>query len=735
MAVTSPPLISPTVTLANCEDERIHQPGGIQPHGALVAFAGDGTVLSRSDNFVAHLGFDALPGQRLGVGELDDGVMQMLAEGLAADDQWVDSTQMQRGDTLFDVIGHIHKDVLYLEFEPRALASTSFSQMALYAQRIISQMQRRHDVDSLLARVTEEIRHLTGYDRVMAYRFRADLSGEVIAEARRADLVSYLGQRYPASDIPAQARLLYILNPIRLIADVAYQPSRLVPALNPNDRQPFDLSFSTLRSVSPIHCEYLTNMGVQASMSVSIVVEGKLWGLFSCHHMSPKTIAHPLRTSFQVISQLCSALVERLEHNHTTQVLLNASLAQQAISHAARDSEDLLAALTTAGSNIATLLPCEGAAVCLAGRVQSINGDFDDLARSVIERLYADPELEIFHTEEWVHTDLGSPDTQYCGVLAIRFHRQESGWILWFRREEVSQVRWAGKPEKILKVGPSGPRLTPRGSFEAWEEIVRGRSPAWSRTDLSIAEKLRTELVEVSLTRAGELDGMRQRLIAMLGHDLRNPLQSISMAAQMLSSSETRDTELRRRISYSSGRMERLISQVLEMSRLQSGLGIAVCRVDTDLTALVQSIVEETTMAFPGLTIETRIDADINAQVDPDRYAQVITNLLGNALHHGTPGSPVQLTLSAAPQGTRLAVTNRSETLPAEQLATLFQPFKPHTQSNPRNRGSLGIGLYISQAIAAAHEGRIEVVQGDGVITFSLMVPSPSAHLQHPRRR
>ncbi|WPP01468.1 GAF domain-containing protein [Pseudomonas sp. HR96] len=716
--------VVPTVTLANCEDEPIHQPGGIQPHGALVALDPSGRVLTRSANFAEHLGFDAQPGSRLSAQDIGDGVMHMLNEGLAADSTWVDSAQLHKGGTLFDVVAHRHQALLYLEFEPRQSSNASFSQVALYAQRIISQMQRRHDIDSLLARVTEEIRHLTGYDRVMAYRFRPDLSGEVIAEARRPDLETYMGQRYPASDIPAQARLLYILNPTRLIADVSYEASRLLPALNPLDGQPFDLSFSVLRSVSPIHCEYLTNMGVKASMSVSIVVEGKLWGLFSCHHMSPKTIAHPLRISFQVISQLCSALVERLEHNQSTLTLHNASLAQQSISRAARDSEDLLAALTAGAVNITTLLPCDGAAVALAGRIQSLDGEFDDLARSIMERLEVDPDLELYHTEQWAHTDASSPDTQYCGVLAVRFHRQEGGWVFWFRREEISHVRWAGKPDKILKVGPSGPRLTPRGSFEAWEEVVKGRSPAWGRTDLTIAEKLRGELVELSLTRAGEVDGMRQRLIAMLGHDLRNPLQSISMAASMLSSSETRDTELRRRISHSSGRMERLISQVLEMSRLQSGLSILVQRIESDLSGLVQSIVDETCLAFPGLVIEADIAPGVNALIDPDRYAQVITNLLGNALHHGTPGTSVRLKLRAEPQASRLAISNQTAPLAPEQVANLFLPFKAQPVSNPRNRGSLGIGLYISQAIAAAHQGRIEVQQADGLITFSLVIPS-----------
>jgi len=708
------------VTLANCEDERIHLPGAIQPHGALIALDQQGRVLSRSANLAAIVGQDVLPGSELPAEWASGQAIERLCTALTVEDAWMDSCEWALGSTVYDVVGHRHGGVTYLEFEPRQSAGPSFSQLAITAQRIISQMQARNDLEPLLKRVTDEIRNLTGYDRVMAYRFRPDLSGEVIAEARRPDLESYLGQRYPASDIPAQARRLYIENPIRLIADVTYVPSPLVPALDPRTAAPFDLSHSILRSVSPIHCEYLTNMGIRASMSVSIVVDGKLWGLFSCHHMSAKTMPHPLRVSFQVVSQVCSALVERLAHNLKTETLALASQRQQALGRSARDSEDLLCALTDGQPNIADLVPCDGAAVALGGRVQSIGGQFEALSREVIEFLGQRPELETFTTDAW-H---GEHDTSaFCGVMAIRFHRQEGGWALWFRREEIHHVRWAGKPDKILKVGPSGARLTPRGSFEAWEEVVRGRSPHWSETDMAIAERLRNELVDVCLSRAGEIDGMRQRLIAMLGHDLRNPLQSISMAASMLTSSETRDTELRKHISHSSGRMERLISQILEMSRLQSGMGIPVACQDTDLSALVHAIVAETSVAFPTLQLQVDVSPDIHAHIDPDRYAQVVANLLANARHHGAANTKVEIALKCDQEQAYLSVTNQAATIAPERLANLFSPFKPGSGDNKLNKTGLGIGLYISQAIALAHRGKMTVEQQDGHITFCMSVP------------
>ena len=223
--------------------------------------------------------------------------------------------------------------------------------------------------------------------------------------------------------------------------------------------------------------------------------------------------------------------------------------------------------------------------------------------------------------------------------------------------------------------------------------------------------------MELCLNHAAEVDRMRQRLIAVLGHDLRNPLQSISMAAALLSSSDTRTTELRQHISASSSRMERLVSQILDMSRLQSGIGLTVNPVDTDVSQLVRQIVCETDVAYPGLVIEIAIDPQVRAVVDPDRYAQVAANLLSNARHHGLPGRPVLVTLTRQGDEVCLSVLNETSGLSEAQLANLFEPFKRESADNQRNRNGLGIGLYISQAIAQAHQGRIDVDCRDDVIT------------------
>ena len=719
-------LASQTVTLENCDHEPIHIPGAIQPHGALLALDMDGQVLAYSANFTDVTGTVIGLGSNACEATLGAIVMQLLDEALSARGPWTNSVEAHVGGRLFDVVGHTHNGVCYLEFEPRSDGIASFTQFALYAQRIISQVQMRDDVDLLLDSVTSEIRRMTGYDRVMAYRFRADLSGEVVSEARRDDLESFLGQRYPASDIPAQARRLYIQNPIRLIADVSYVGSPLVPALNPLTDQPFDLSHSTLRSVSPIHCEYLSNMGVQSSMSVSIVVGGKLWGLFACHHMSAKTLPHPVRMSFQVCSHVCSAMVERLEANRQSELAHQGTERREALMRQVRESEDILSGLAHPTLNVASLMTCDGAAVMMGGRVQSLGGDFTALAQSLAARLEGEDRDE-FGTDRWEHTDPDSDDARYCGIIAIPFHRANAGWIFWFRLEEVHKIRWGGKPEKSLAVGPSGARLTPRGSFDAWEEIVRGTSAPWSADEIAMAARLRSDMVELCLNRAGEIDRMRQRLIATLGHDLRTPLQSISMAASMLADHSGRTGELREHINYSSSRMERLISQILEMSRLQAGSGIAVRPVPTDVSALMRGVLQETEVAYPGYSMDVNIQQNVHAAIDPDRYAQVAVNLLSNARHHKKLDSAVQVQLYHSAEDVVLSIRNEADTLSEQQLSTLFVPFKQQNVSAERNRSGLGIGLYISSAIAEAHKGRIEVAQDKGHITFSLILPRQAA--------
>ena len=278
----------PLVTLDNCDREPIHIPGLVQPHGALLAFDAAWNTTHLSANAAALLGVP-LPqvGERLCSGHFDSdagvhGLLQAAVEDAEGQPQAGD---VRFGARLFDVIVHRMGDLVIAEFELRPPSGGEVGDFALKAHRAMDRLKRQSDADSLLALAVQAVRDLTGFDRVMAYRFLHDDSGEVAAESKIDALESFKGRRYPASDMPAQARRLYVINSLRLIADVGAQPVAVVAASAA--LPPLDMSHCVLRSVSPIHIEYLRNLGVGASMSISIVVNGKLWGLVACHHQSP----------------------------------------------------------------------------------------------------------------------------------------------------------------------------------------------------------------------------------------------------------------------------------------------------------------------------------------------------------------------------------------------------------------------------------------------------------------
>jgi chemotaxis family two-component system sensor kinase Cph1 len=299
-------------TLDSCASEPIHIPGSIQPHGALLVFDTEQKLSGWSLNANKILGLDLqmnasarLLGLDQEIYESMDEILEISANGEAAPLALESIIQ----NKIFDVVIHIHINRLIVEFEAREQASDEVASFALKAHRGIDRLKRQKSINTLLQMAVEEIQKLTGFDRVMAYIFRHDDSGDIVAEKCHRELEPYLGRRYPASDIPAQARRLYTLNTLRLIADINYKPVPLVG----RDDEPLDMSFCVLRSVSPIHIEYLRNLGVGASMSVSIIINGRLWGMLACHHMAPRQIPYSIRMACDVLAQIIAATVSSIQ--------------------------------------------------------------------------------------------------------------------------------------------------------------------------------------------------------------------------------------------------------------------------------------------------------------------------------------------------------------------------------------------------------------------------------------
>ena len=530
------------VDLTNCDREPIHQLGAIQPFGFLIAVTPDWLVSAVSGNAERHLG--RAPDDLIGVpaGEIlaDDAVHELrnrltLLRGADAIERLFSvALLVERPDECFDCAIHLAGPVIVIEAEPSQ--SRGQSDAGSLIRSMMARLDAADTLPTFLREGARQVRALTGFDRVMVYRFDRDGSGEVAAEAVRAGLGSFHGLRYPASDIPRQARELYIRTPFRIIADIDATPVPIVPPRNENG-QPLDLSLSVLRSVSPIHIEYLRNMGVAASLSISIIVGGQLWGLFACHHYAPRCPSFDRRTVAELFGQMFALKLESRERREAAHYESAARGAGDRLLAAVAGDAGLLSDPEWVGETLRTIIPCDGVGIWLDGRV-AVSGMTPpaDALPVIVRRLNAMAAARVYCTDQLsaLLPDAERYAAAACGLLALPISRRPRDYVMLFRQEKVRTVTWAGDPHKPASYGPHGMRLTPRQSFAAWSQEVRGRSQPFSDAELRIAETLRASLIEVVLRMSEAAADDRRRaserqelLIAELNHRVRNILALI----------------------------------------------------------------------------------------------------------------------------------------------------------------------------------------------------------------
>lgn len=725
-------LVAPSlqVALDNCDREPIHIPGHIQGHGVLLAFSAQGKLAWASANAAALLGVD-LPalGQAIAAHHFggQTAVQAAIAQELAAPPSAVSLPELHEavcaGGT-FDLIVHRCENAVVAEFERQVPSTAHPAAFAIKAHRGMVKLRRQRSIQALLEAAVLELQELSGFDRVMAYRFGPDGSGDVVAEACRNDLEPFLGLRFPASDIPAQARRLYLINTLRLVADVHCAPVPVAGA----GAEPLEMSHCVLRSVSPVHIEYLTNMGVGASMSVSIVVEGQLWGLLACHHMSPRQVPFAVRMTCDVLAQVLAANLQSITASeHAKRIACAAGLRARLIEQTLL-AQDLLSALSSMAPKLLATFGAGAIVFADEGKV-SVHGELALPAARALVRWLEGESAQLEGQMLAVDSLAGVPSPvadelgAWRSLLALRFNTSGDGWLILLRHEQVQEIAWAGRPGKETVIGPFGPRLSPRGSFEVWRETVRGQTVPWSASDLEIARQLLAELMRATAARNAELNRAKNQLLAVLGHDLRTPLQTISMAAHVLERGAD-GVKLGRRIQTSSTRMQRLISQVLDMSRLQSGMDLGFQLAATDLTKLLDDVIEETGMAYPDASFVKHLPPSLMADVDADRMAQLLANLVSNARHHGAPGESILVQLAECAGSIELDVSNAGPPIPSEVAAHMFNAFKRQSIGNVRNKDGLGLGLYIAREIALGHGGTLGYAYADSRVVFSARFPT-----------
>ncbi|HBB34963.1 MAG TPA: hybrid sensor histidine kinase/response regulator [Cyanobacteria bacterium UBA8803] len=755
---------SQEVDLTNCDREAIHIPGSIQPHGVLLVLqAPQLKILQVSKNTDQFFG---IPAESLINQDISTLVptseREVLAHCISHSNSEIFnpiklSIISQDKYILFNGTIHSNNGIFILEIEPivpqKLSLETSFFNLLKASLLKINRAANFHEATEL---IVKEVRQITGYDRAMIYRFEPDGSGVIIAEDKQAELESYLDLHYPASDIPKQARKLYYENWLRLIVDMNYQPVEIIPTNNPLTNAPLDLSFSVLRSVSPLHVEYSQNMGVAASMCISLINERRLWGMIVCHHSSPKYIDYETRNYCELLGQLMSVqLVKQQEQEAEVyrkqigiiqqklknELSLNSNFIRKVLEH---NSQSLLELIKANGAVVAL-----GEDLTLLGQTPSREAVHDLLHWLVNyhrENVFFTNSLSQLYPQAQEFQDTAS------GLLAISiFVNQTFYSILWFRPEVIHTVHWGGNPNKPVLVNNDGSlRLSPRRSFELWKETVRDKSLPWQQVEIDAALELRNTLMlavlEFSHTalqeaaeRAEVANIAKSQFLAKMSHELRTPLNAILGFTQVMSRDYTLSSE---QIEYlgiinrSGEHLLSLINDVLAMSKIEAGR-LTLNEHSFDLYGTLDSIEEMLQLKAQTKGLQLIFNRMPNvpryAIADEGKLRQVLINLVENAIKFTRSGT-VTLCVSAIEDIQPPTTDNKLSTIlfkvsdtgsgiAESELDTIFEAFV-QTETGHQSMQGTGLGLPISRQFVRLMGGDITVssVVGKGS-TFTFEIP------------
>ncbi|HUD29640.1 MAG TPA: HWE histidine kinase domain-containing protein [Novosphingobium sp.] len=528
------------VDLTTCDLEPIHVIGRIQSFGWLISFSSDWIINHVSLNCSELFGREARDMVGLSATEflspsaLHDIRTRLQILGGADAVERIFEIDIVGDGRGYDVAVHASGRSFVLEIEPHEAGKRR--DFVSYVRPMIERLRQSPSIEQLCSSAARHLRGLTGFDRVMVYRFAADGAGEVIAESLNGMVDSFKGQHFPASDIPAQARRLYTRNMLRIISDVDDPTVPVHPATGPNG-DPLDLSMSGLRAVSPIHIEYLRNMGIKASMSVSIMRRGKLWGLMACHHYSPLVLSYSVRTAAELFGEFFSYLLEQKETDFSMAKRAESMRLHDEIMARVAGGGSLLEAFDEFTDSIRHVIPFDGVVGWVDGRFIAHGATPDEASFASLARfLNTAGASTVWSTDAigTVYPAAADWADKAAGLLALPVSRSPRDYIVLFRKEQVREVKWAGNPEKAIELGPNGARLTPRKSFEIWREERRGYSLPWTDEEVSAAESLRITLLEVVLrlsdaahTEREQASRQQDMLIAELNHRVRNILNLI----------------------------------------------------------------------------------------------------------------------------------------------------------------------------------------------------------------
>ncbi|QNL47937.1 GAF domain-containing protein [Olivibacter sp. SDN3] len=725
-----------------CSLEPIHVPGRIQGHGVLVVIDLDGTVCFCSENTDTLFGIPAreLVGKPFTIlnrvlGKKDDSAfLQHLIELAHQEEQFqpLNPYIVKISGNSWNMILSKSSSYYLLDFEPQ-YSDLSFD-MESHVGSGLSEMLADKALQKVLENSATQIKNIIGYDRVMIYKFHTDGHGEVVAEEKNTDMESWLGLHYPASDIPQQARALYKQNWTRLIADVHEED---IPIIGLRDEL-IDLTYSTLRAVSSVHIQYLKNMGVASSFSISILVDGELWGLIACHNYTQRFINFRQREAAKLIGQVLSSCItlRRQELYNTDRQRL-----QQVVGKITRElfeSKPIPCAIKANAQELMETFSASGLAFKYEGELHTF-GDTPDtqILNRFCQMVAATPSTNIIASTKISSDfqDIPLAHGKHAGLLANCLNESLKDCLLLFRQEKLFHIRWAGNPEKIVRRDANGlPFISPRNSFALWTEQVRYTSEEWSVAEKDALLQLRHEINLAISRRANELRLMNEKLrkayaeldsfAHTISHDLKTPLTAIKGFADIISRNAQVPQQAQMmadRIKSSSEKMHSMIETVLDYSRIGQK---RIQQETINMHNLIHDICGQVMIGKPNehLTLEVLETPDIKG--DPIMIFQVFLNVIENAVKYSHKVAFPKIVIDGVSDETTTTykITDNGIGIKAREQHSIFDLFS--RAGDPSMFKGSGVGLSIVKKIMTRHGAEIAVNSEEGVgTTFMLRFP------------
>lgn len=717
------------VDLTNCDKEPIHIPGYIQPHGFLVAFNPDTLFIERiSDNAELFTGKQpsALLDKPIDVletvikpGKTKSSLTDLIKLGkITGNFEQINPQKVQVNGKEMLAIIHQYQHQLICEFEPVQSEEDNITLQKIMGTAL-AVIQSSSSFDRLLNHVAAMVKEITGYSRVMIYKFHKDQHGEVIAEAKDEDLESWLHLHYPATDIPVQARELYKLNLVRIIADVNSSSSGILGI--PSRKEPLDLTHSTLRAVSPIHIEYLKNMQVGASFSISLINKTELWGLIACHNTTPRFIDYNSRIASKFIGQLFSAALE-FKYDETMEEKNNQyAHNQQVLFETLMKEMNPVEALINREVNLLSINSANGAVFCYEGKLHKLGKvpDEKEIGR-IINWLNKNEHASFFQTST---LPLQYPQAKNfadtaSGIMATEIAHDRSEYIMWFKPEIIKSIDWAGEPDKPGIQENGQMRISPRKSFAKWTEEVKYTAEEWSNSEISAAMKLREDVIQVINKKANEIRKLNELLKVAyeeldtfsftISHDLRTPLSSIKNYTEIIledHAHEFSDTarELFQKVIRGTDKMASLIKDVLQYSRVGRA---EIQRMPVNMKKMLQEIKEELLGPESGRNIEFLINNTPDVSGDKTMLMQLFTNLASNAVKY-SPQDSARIEINGEVQDDFVVymISDNGIGIDMKYANRIFELFR--RLDNVKNIQGTGVGLAIAKRIVEKHNGKI----------------------------